>query len=676
MLGTRRFGLEAIKETKQLAPLRGYKVTLSGRPFLLSEGQHGSVWLTRTTSRNQHTYSVFLHDRRGYLWAANPAAGLIRTSPEGSRAAPELASRLVQSLFEDREGDVWVGATNGLYRFRYGKVFALTTRDGLTNDRVSSVAADGTAVWVGTQSGLDHINNFGIRECLRGANVLTVKPARTHEVWVGTNEGVFRVTDARGVLKSERIVRELSSVRAIEEDASGCIWLLDAEKGLYRWRDRVLVSVGSDPKFRTANISSIRAQSDGTVWIGFSGGGVSVYRNGGFHEPPQVSAVARGTVYDVYIEKPDLIWLASDTGLYRFSGRTSAVWNAKNGLPGNRVLWLQPDGSDWLWMGFSTGIARLRLSDLLRTDAAAPRNAPCDFYDFEDGLLANPVRQSQAAASLDPEGNLWVTTSAGIAIIDSRHIEKDSLPPNVLIERVIADNREMAATSSIRLPPLTKNLEIDYTGLSLAVPRKLQFRYELEGYDKQWQDVGNRRQAFYSNLQPGTYRFHVLAANNDGVWNERGATMDFTIQPAFQQTQLFKIVCFCAAGLIVLGIYRLRMQRLKAAWNARLEERLAERTRIAQELHDDLLQSAMGVSLQIELVDSLIDEPPVAKAHLQRALTLSRTLMQQGREVLRDLREKTRDANDIAKALSASIREAQQEGGPQSQSRWKEHRAR
>ena len=152
--------------------------------------------------------------------------------------------------------------------------------------------------------------------------------------------------------------------------------------------------------------------------------------------------------------------------------------------------------------------------------------------------------------------------------------------------------------------------------------------------------------------------------------------MDFTIQPAFQQTQLFKIVCFCAAGLIVLGIYRLRMQRLKAAWNARLEERLAERTRIAQELHDDLLQSAMGVSLQIELVDSLIDEPPVAKAHLQRALTLSRTLMQQGREVLRDLREKTRDANDIAKALSASIREAQQEGGPQSQSRWKEHRAR
>jgi signal transduction histidine kinase/ligand-binding sensor domain-containing protein len=663
LLGTRPLGLEVVKDVKPFVPVRGHKLALSGRPFLLCEGQQGRFWLTQATARNEQADSVFLRDQRGYRWAGSPAVGLIRTSPEGSRTKPELASRVIESLFEDREGNIWVGANNGLYRFRYGKVFSLTTRDGLTNDRVSSVAADGSAVWVGTQSGLARIDHFGVRECLRGVNVLTVKPSRNHEVWAGTKEGVFRVTDARGVLTSERMVRELSSVTAIEEDTARCLWLLDAEKGLYRWHDRVLVSIGSNPKFGAGRISSMRAQSDGTMWMGFSGGGMSVYRNNGLPESSPVSGIAKGTVYDVYREKPDLIWLASDTGLYRFSGKQSTVWNAKKGLPGNRVLWLQPDGSDGLWLGFSTGIARLRRSELLPTNAAS-HNALYDFYDFEDGLLANPVRRSQAAASQDAEGKLWFTTSAGIAMIDSQQMEKNNLPPNVFIERVIADRREVALGSSLRFPPLTKNLEVDYTGLSLAAPRKMQFRYELEGYDRQWQEADNRRQAFYTNLPPGTYKFRVLAANNDGVWNERGASIDFTIQPAFHQTRMFLLLCFAAVGVIGWGIYRLRLQRLQAGWNAKLEERLAERTRIAQDLHDELLQSAMGVSLQIELVDSLVEKPPEAKAHLQRALTLSRALLQQGREVLRDLREKTRDASEIAHALSATVQQVRQDGGP------------
>ena len=663
MLGTRPVGLEIAKDVKQPDPLRGHRVAINGHSYLLNEGDHGEVWLNRTPSQNEHAYSVFIQDRRGYLWTGSPAAGLIRTNQMGSRPTPELASRLIESLFEDREGNVWVGANNGLYRFRYGKVFSFTTRDGLTNDRVSSVAADGTAVWVGTQTGLDRIDDAGVREFLRGVDVFTVKLSSNHGVWMGTNKGVFRVAGTGGALASECIIRELSSVTAIEEDTEGYIWLHDTEKGLYRWHDHILVSIGSDPKFGTGKISCVRAQSDGTVWIGSSDGRLSVYRNKGFPESPPVSKIATGVAYDIYMEKPDLTWLASDTGLYRVSGHTSAVWNARNGLPGNRVLWLQPDGDDWLWLGFSTGIARVRRSDLLESDAAAHR-ASCEFYDFEDGLLANPVRQSQAAATQDGEGKLWVTTSAGVAIIDSHHMEKNSLPPNVVIQQVTADSRNFDIASAIRFPPMTKNLEIDYTGLSLSVPRKLQFRYELEGYDKQWQDAGNRRQAFYTNLQPGRYRFHVLAANNDGVWNEKGASIDFTLEPAFQQTSMFTVFCFATISLIGVGIYRLRMRRLQTAWNARFEERLAERTRIAQELHDDLLQSAMGVSLQIELVDSLIDAPPIAKAHLQRALTLSRTLMQKGREVLRDLREKTRDASDIAKALSTTIQEVQQEGGP------------
>jgi signal transduction histidine kinase len=251
-----------------------------------------------------------------------------------------------------------------------------------------------------------------------------------------------------------------------------------------------------------------------------------------------------------------------------------------------------------------------------------------------------------------------------MAIIDPRHIEKNNVAPNVLIQRVVANNREMPVASTMQFPPGTRNLEIDYAGLSLAVPKKVRFRYHLEGYDKNWQDADTRRQAFYTNLQPGPYRFQVLAANNDGVWNETGSSLDFIIQPTFRQTALFKVLCLAALTLLAFLLYRLRLRSLQAALSTRFEARLTERTRIAQELHDELLQSAMGVSLQIELVDNLVDKPPEAKAHLQKALALSRALMQKGRAVLRDLRETTREASDLVNVLSAAIEDATYDGGP------------
>jgi signal transduction histidine kinase len=366
----------------------------------------------------------------------------------------------------------------------------------------------------------------------------------------------------------------------------------------------------------------------------------------------------------VYTQDHNAVWFGTDTGLYRFDGKKFINWSAEQGLPGNRVLWLRADNEDNFWLGFSIGIARIRRSELRSFGLTGSRKLQCDFYDSGDDLFANPVRQSQSAASLNPEGKLWLTTSAGVAVIDSQHIEKNDLPPPVVIERVIANNHETPLGRATQFRPLTKNLEIDYAGLSLVVPRKVQFRYRLEGYDKEWQNAGTRRQAFYTNLGPGAYRFRVLAANNDGVWNEEGASLDFSILPTFYQTRLFTLFCLTASAAIAWGLYRLRLRQIHAAWNARFEARLAERTRLAQDLHDELLQNAMGVSLQLEVTDSLTEATHAAKPHVARALDLSRALMQQGREVLRDLRAKTRDAADVTAALSKIIEEFQQRGGP------------
>lgn len=644
--------------------IRARKVTLSGRTFVLNEGENGSVWLGSHSSLEKRGLPIVERDRRGYVWAGGAIAGLMRTSDEGWRLEPDLENHTVESLFEDREGNIWVGTNNGLYRFRYGKVFLVTKSDGLCSDSVSSVESTGHVVWVGTQDGLSRIRNSRVRQCLRGLDVLTLRASRNHDLWVGTRRGVFKISDAEGIAKPQLISKDLSSVTAIEEDSAGCVWFLNAGKALYRWRNGVLVSFGADLKLGTRTITTIRAQNDGTLWIGFFGGGVGFYKQDSFHEFSTATGPISGAIYDVYVEAADAVWFATETGLYRFNGTKFSVWSPENGLPGYRVLWLQTQGGDTLWLGFTTGVARLRRSDMRVADSALSRGLQCEIYDFEDGLSANPIRLSQAPVTLDAEGKLWFTTSEGMAGIDSRHIEKNLVPPPVVIERVIADNRPSPVGSLLQFPPLTRNLEIDYAGLSLAIPRKVQFRYQLMGYDKTWQDVGDRRQAFYTNLQPGAYRFRVIAANNDGVWNENGATVDLSILPAFYQTRLFKVFCLAALGVIGWSIYRFRLRQLQGEWQARLEERLTERTRIARDLHDELLQDAMGVSLQIELIDSLIPEPHTAKPHLQRALALSRALLQTGRQVLRNLREKTHYTSDLTGALSKTIEEFQRTDGP------------
>src|SRR6202035_4925189 len=180
------------------------------------------------------------------------------------------------------------------------------------------------------------------------------------------------------------------------------------------------------------------------------------------------------------------------------------------------------------------------------------------------------------------------------------------LPPPVHIEQITADRKTYETTSNLRLPPLVRDLEIDYTALSLVAPEKVLFRYKLEGRDRDWQDVGNRRQAFYPSLSPGNYRFRVIASNNSGVWNEQGAALDFSIAPAYWQTTWFRAACVAVFLLVLWALYQLRLRQIRQAFNTRLEERVAERTRIARDLHDTLLQSFQGLLLRFQTVRELL----------------------------------------------------------------------
>jgi len=276
-------------------------------------------------------------------------------------------------------------------------------------------------------------------------------------------------------------------------------------------------------------------------------------------------------------------------------------------------------------------------------------------FENSDGApshLAHSGFHPLVAKSTD--GRLWFATFDGVRVIDPRQISFNPLPPPVYIEQVTADRQIYEATSQLHLPSLIRDLQIDFTALSLVAPEKVRFRYRLDNRDRDWQDVGSRRQAFYTDLPPGNYHFRVTASNNSGVWNKAGASWDFSIAPAYYQTNGFRLACAAVFAALLWWLYRLRLRRVALQFNMRLEERVGERTRIAGELHDTLLQSFQGLMLRFQTVVELLPGRPVeAKQALQAALERADDAISEGRDAVHELRSSRLVGNDLVQAVTA-----------------------
>jgi signal transduction histidine kinase len=263
----------------------------------------------------------------------------------------------------------------------------------------------------------------------------------------------------------------------------------------------------------------------------------------------------------------------------------------------------------------------------------------------------------QPNAARSPDGRLWFVGSASLQMIDPERSYKNTTPPPVHIEKLVADGTSFLPNSQITLAPLTRNIQIDYTALSFVMPQRMGFRYKLEGRDKQWENPGLRRQAFYNDLQPGNYRFHVTASNNDGVWNETGAILDFKLAAAWYQTIWFRALCTAAAILLLWAIYRLRVRGIAGAIKARFDERLAERTRIARDLHDTFLQTIQGSKLVADHALSTTADPSQMRQAMEKLSGWLGRATEEGRAALNSLRTSTTEVNDLAEAFQRSLDE-------------------
>ena len=250
------------------------------------------------------------------------------------------------------------------------------------------------------------------------------------------------------------------------------------------------------------------------------------------------------------------------------------------------------------------------------------------------------------------DGRLWFLPFGGVSIINPLDLAFNKLPPPVDIHQIVADRRTYDTSSLVRLPPLVRDLQIDYTALSLVAPEKNRFRIKLEGRDSDWQDVGTRRQAFYTDLGPGTYQFRVVASNNSGVWNEAGAALEFSIAPAYYQTRWFQAANVGGVFALLWAAYRLRIRQVARQFNRTLDARVSERTRIARELHDTLLQSFHGLLLQFQTASYLLTERPAeAKEQLDGAIDHAAKAITEGRDAVQALRASTVERNDLAVAV-------------------------
>src|ERR1700749_2238267 len=636
-----------------------------------------------------------LRDREGGLWIGTQEGGLVhvhRGRTDFFASSDGLSGDGVTALFEDREGNIWVATINGLDRFRDFAVATLSVNEGLSNALVGSVlAATDGSVWLGTYGGLNRWHDgqltiyreragrttTGVSEIvgsgLPDKGVTSLFQDSRGRIWVATLSGI-------GYLENDRLIPRSGvhgkDILSIAEDTAGNLWIANEQSGLIHLlhgnevQQIPWVTLGHKDHASTLAADSLH----GGLWLGFHLGGVAYFTDGQIRASHTAAdGLGGGRVNHLRIDQDGALWAATEGGLSRLKDGRVATLTGKNGLPCDTVHWSMEDDAHAFWLYTACGLVRIARSELDAWAAAVEQGKDAKptirvtVFDSSDGvrnLVGAGHYSPQVAKSAD--GRLWFLPWDGVSVVDPRHLPSNQLPPPVHVEQLTAYRKSYDITSDVNgrlpLPPLIRDLRIDYTALSLAAPEKILFRYKLEGHDRDWQDVGNRRQAFYNDLPPGDYRFRVMACNNSGVWNETGTFLDFSIAPAYYQTAWFRVSCVAAFLLLLGALYQVRLRQVARQVRGRMEERLEERERIARDLHDTLLQSVQGLILKFHAVAKQIPGDEPARDALERTLDHADQVLAEGRDRVRNLRATSVSLNDLPAAFKR-VAEATPNGG-------------
>jgi signal transduction histidine kinase/ligand-binding sensor domain-containing protein len=648
---------------------------LTGPAFGLRQFVEGSSIPYALPGMDGSALSVIelLVDTSGSLWIATSGQGLYRVADgraDHFRSADGLSSDSVSALYQDREGSLWVVTSNGIDRLRDYRVMTLSAREGLTGDRVSSVlaTADGT-VWIGNLGALDvlrggTVSSVAAHKGLPGANVTSLLEDRDGRLWVGVDNSLFAYEGGRFLPVRTHRGDPFGVVVALTHDSDDNVWaqVTGTRRGLVRIRG--LDEQEFLPSSAIPRAGVLAADPREGIWLGLRDGGLGRYRRGAFENLSSTPGAPRGRVRGLVVDPDGTVWTASAAGLTRWQGGAARTLDSRHGLPCDDAFALIRDDRQALWLYTACGLVGIAGSQLDRWSADSSVTVAVKTFDVLDGAQPAPST-FQPAATRSPDGRLWFANDVFVQSIDPSHLALHSRPPAVHVQQIVADRTTYEARDALQLPALTREIQVDYTATGLVMPEKARFRYKLEGKDTDWQDPGPRRQAFYNDLAPGAYRFRVLASNHDGVWSESDATLDFVVAPAYYQTVWFRAGLAAIALAILWMLYLLRVRQVTAAAEGRMETRLAERERIAREVHDTLLQALNGVILKFQAIADRIAPSDPARALMDQALDRADRAVSEGRSLVEGLRTRDRDGLEIVNALRDAGSELAKDGSAQ-----------
>ena len=627
----------------------------------LEQLKDGAVkpFVTPTFDGSKLSVTSTMFDRDGNLWVGTDAKGLFRIRGnvvDHYDHTEGLSGDSVWALFEDREGIVWAGTTSGTDSFRDPRVTTFSALQGLGKDLAAGILAsrDGT-IWVANAGSLDRIKNGTVSSIRRsdglpGDQVAAMLEDRAGNMWVGVDDGLYLFKDGRFRRIPGPNHQPLGMVVGITEDIDGNIWAecRGNPRKLVRIRDFQVREVF--PASQVTPGHNLAPDPNGGIWMETLKGDIALFRNGILETKVPLNKGGSPLNRQIIAEADGSILVGSENGLVGWRMGKVQRMTTKNGLPCDFIITFIEDNEKRWWLYTRCGVVELSDSELQRWWANPDAMVQNRVYDTFDGAQPNIGSFNQAAYS---EGRVWFASGVVVQMVDPSRLSQKAFPAQTHIESLVADRKEFRATPYLKVPPNPRDLQIDYTSPTFSIPQKVNFRYRLDGYDRDWHEAGTRRQAFYTDLPPGKYSFRVIASNSDGIWNDNAAKLDFSIAPAYYQTNWFRALCAGLFLALLWAAYQLRVRQLHQQFAMTLEARVGERTRIARDLHDTLLQSAHGVLLRFQTVSQLLpDRPMEAKEKLDSAIDQTADFITEARDEVQGLRDSTVQSNDLALAIS------------------------
>jgi PAS domain S-box-containing protein len=592
----------------------GLWIATSRGVFRLKDGK-----TTKYSTRQGLSSDTSLHvyqDAQGNIWVGNQTA-LDKYNPDSDSFSNVRSATAVNAIYSDREGNLWVGDNNdGLSRLRQGLFTSYTQQDGLADDIVFNVLQDSRGnIWIGSLKGLNHFRHgkfslFPLKDSSDSTSVTALAEGKDGSVWVAAGDRLYQLRydkQCGGQSCLPRVVPVAnealagSSIKVIFADREGTIWIGTSFDGVFSYQGGKFTSYSTKNGLSNNAIRGLSEDNDGSIWIGTKGGGLNRLKDGKFTAYTTKDGLANDAVQSLYMDRSNSLWIATREGVNRLKDGKFTTYRVNDGLFSSFVYSFVEDDRGNLWMGCSKGIFRVVRQELDDFADGKIKSFDSLAYGLEHGLSSTVAVVAQhPLSSKTADGRVWFCTLKGMSVVDPQRLSINSVPPLVHIEEVSIDHRSFDLNPSAVAPPGRGDLVFRYTGLSFFAAEKVRFKYKLEGYDRDWVDAGDRREAYYSNIPPAKYVFRVMAVNSDGIWNEQGDSFTLDLAPHYYQTYWFFGLCLVATTLVILGVYAMRTRHLRAR-EQRLGELVSERTGELQEQRLRLRDT--NSKLQLELVE-------------------------------------------------------------------------